>query len=764
MNIRTWSSLRTVLLLALMGTFLTNCSYWSPNARKQRYYNSAVNYFEKGKYREATIQLENAIKLDPEFADAHYRLAQCYEKLGLWPGAYAELSRTVGLAPRNWNAQVDLGNLLLAGGRYKEAQEKAKLVLIADSQHVDAHILMANAMAALGNRDDAVEEMQKAIRLAPTRPNAYVNLAVLQSSANQTSAAEESYKKAISLDRKSVNPVMALAAFYGRQRRFQEAKQECQHAIELDPKDPAPRRDLALVYLAERNEDGAIEVLKQAKRALGDNPEGYRMLGDFLIRTRQVAKALDEYASLYKEHPKDAAVKRNYILLLIERYRLDEATKLNDEVLKRNPRDPDALIAKGKIWIYQDRANDAIPLLESALKTDPNNAVGHYYLGVAYNRVGKVDLAMSEWKEAARLRPEMADAQEDLARAAQQRGDIDQLSQSAEALIGNLPSSPLGYSYRAYVKARHNDPAGVEADLKKAIEVAPQNPFGYTRLGQWRTAQKRFKEAEALYEDALKRDPDFTEALAALVRTYLLQKQTNKAIARVEEQTRKAPKNSSYYALLGRLYAGQKDLGNSEQALQKAVELDKKNVDAFITLGQIQIGQGERDKAMATYQQLLAQNPREVRSYAALGTLEESAGNWQKAEDLYRQALGIDPNYAIAANDLAYAMLEHGGNTDAALSLAQTARRGLPDSPGAADTLAWAYYQKGVYQSAIDLLEGAVKKVPNDPSFHYHLGLAYEKVKDKSRAKQHLERALALDPKFVHADDIRKALAELSRG
>ena len=73
-------------------------------------------------------------------------------------------------------------------------------------------------------------------------------------------------------------------------------------------------------------------------------------------------------------------------------------------------------------------------------------------------------------------------------------------------------------------------------------------------------------------------------------------------------------------------------------------------------------------------------------------------------------------------------MLQHGGNTDVALTLAQTARRTLPDSPNVADTLALAYYQKGVYSSAIDLLEEAVKKQPQNATMHYHLGMAYQKV------------------------------------
>jgi tetratricopeptide (TPR) repeat protein len=144
--------------------------------------------------------------------------------------------------------------------------------------------------------------------------------------------------------------------------------------------------------------------------------------------------------------------------------------------------------------------------------------------------------------------------------------------------------------------------------------------------------------------------------------------------------------------------------------------------------------------------------------------LEESRGNWQKAQVLYQKALQAEPDYPVAANNLAYLLLEHGGNPDVALSYAQVARRGLPDAPNSADTLAWAYYQKGSYELAIELLEEAIKKAPQNPTYHYHLGLAYLKTDKRVQAKEHLERALQIDPKYPHADEVRKALSELAGG
>src|SRR5579871_2533226 len=90
-------------------------------------------------------------------------------------------------------------------------------------------------------------------------------------------------------------------------------------------------------------------------------------------------------------------------------------------------------------------------------------------------------------------------------------------------------------------------------------------------------------------------------------------------------------------------------------------------------------------------------------------------------------------------------------------------QRGAPELPQAADTLGWAYFQKGVYQSAIDMFQESLRLnekrgAPDDPTVHYHLGLAYQKANQPALARQQLERSLKINPNNAEA---RKALSEL---
>ncbi|PYX92767.1 MAG: hypothetical protein DMG71_17105, partial [Acidobacteria bacterium] len=230
---------------------------------------------------------------------------------------------------------------------------------------------------AQGNLGPALQEMQKAVELDTSRSESYLDLALLQFRANQPDLAEANFKQAVARDPKSINNQMALGSFYQARGRFPEAEKQFHLAMALDANEPTPRTAMARLYLAEGKKAEAEDFLRQVKRDFPDNSVGYRMLGDFYFATGDVDKAVAEYDSLYKEHPKDIQLKKNYVQLLILKKRFPEAGKLDEEVLKSNPSDTEALIFKGQIQLHNGKAQDAVDALQAALKNDPDNAIAH---------------------------------------------------------------------------------------------------------------------------------------------------------------------------------------------------------------------------------------------------------------------------------------------------------------------------------------------------------------------------------------------------
>ena len=77
------------------------------------------------------------------------------------------------------------------------------------------------------------------------------------------------------------------------------------------------------------------------------------------------------------------------------------------------------------------------------------------------------------------------------------------------------------------------------------------------------------------------------------------------------------------------------------------------------------------------------------------------------------------------------------------------------------DTLGWVYYKKSLPSLAIGPLRESVNQRPDQPEVLYHLGLTYAKLGDKAKAKQTLQRALDLNPRFVGSESARQTLASV---
>jgi tetratricopeptide (TPR) repeat protein len=616
--------------------------------------------------------------------------------------------------------------------------------------------------ALQGNNDLAMQEIHKAIAIAPNRADVYVTQSIVQQKMNQLAAAEDSLKKATSLEPNSDSAWTAIGRLYVSQRRLPEAEQAYQQALKVAPKDLNAYTQLAALYMNQQQTDKAEQVSLQGKEALSDEPRGYQMLGEFYVVTNQLPKAVDEYQNVLKKYPKDDAARRNYIQALINTGRTDDADKYITKLMKdSNNKSVVGLIGNAQLLLKKGEVANAISTLEQAVKAEPENALAHYFLGIARNQNGELQRAEAELRESVRHDPFNVAAQVALAQTALRKGDMDLLQSTSDQMMRLEPFSNRGHIYAAIVASNRKNYPEAESLLKRAAEIAPNDSVPSTRMAQLRQMQNRPQDAEKLYEEALTKDANANEALQGLVGMYLRQKQTDKAIARVQAQIAKAPNNGQYQYLLGAIYFDLKKYPETETALLKSIELDKSNPEAFYLLGKVQVFQGASDKAIATSNEWIAKNPKDVRAYVLLGSLESGKNNWQRAQELYRKALEIQPDNPMAANNLANLMLAQGQNKDMALSLAQTARRQMPDSPVTADTLAWAYYNRGTYGLAIELLEGALKQTPGDANVHYHLGMCYQKSGQSAKAKQHLDKALQLDPKLPDAAAIKKALTEV---
>ena len=79
-------------------------------------------------------------------------------------------------------------------------------------------------------------------------------------------------------------------------------------------------------------------------------------------------------------------MKKTYIQLLITEHRFDEATQLNDSILKKTPQDPEALVLKAQIQIQQAAFDQAMLTLASSVEARSGQRDGAFPVGLGTAR------------------------------------------------------------------------------------------------------------------------------------------------------------------------------------------------------------------------------------------------------------------------------------------------------------------------------------------------------------------------------------------
>jgi tetratricopeptide (TPR) repeat protein len=384
--------------------------------------------------------------------------------------------------------------------------------------------------------------------------------------------------------------------------------------------------------------------------------------------------------------------------------------------------------------------------------------VAHF--GNGESRLAQAALAKSLELEGGNVRAHML-----LAEIAAQNSDYVQARKEIEAALkldpGNYQARMmLGTTYLSQQKL-----AEAQAVFEGLVQAEPNNPAGYYRLGMVHQLRQQYEPALQNYEKALAINPNLLDVFGNIIQVLAEQKQFEKAFARCDRQMKQVEASPAgvavVYNLKGNLHLARGDLRAAEAAFQKATQTYSNLIQPYYGLAGLYLRNQKADKAIEQFQSLLNVDPKQAAPHMMIGIICDSQNQPELSEKHYRAALEIDPLFAPAANNLAYILADSNRDLNDALKFARLAKEKLPDSPNVMDTLGWVYYRKGLYDSAISELKGSLAKVPDNPTVVYHLGMAYYKRGEKQAAKAELERVLTLSDAFPHAEEAKRALAEM---
>jgi tetratricopeptide (TPR) repeat protein len=144
-----------------------------------REYEQAKRAVEKGDIQRAIRHLRQAIKIDPQFAEAHNSLGVKYMLLQDYAQAAAAFGEAVRLRPDSGEPHSNLGVALHGLKRYAEAERQIWLALEIDPQAVKTRFALAMVLSSQAGREE--EALGILAQVANEIPEAHIYKAYLLS-------------------------------------------------------------------------------------------------------------------------------------------------------------------------------------------------------------------------------------------------------------------------------------------------------------------------------------------------------------------------------------------------------------------------------------------------------------------------------------------------------------------------------------------------------------------------------------------------------
>jgi len=483
-----------------------------------------------------------------------------------------------------------------------------------------------------------------------------------------------------------------------KERRWQEATLEFRNALQIDEKLPAAHWGLA---------------------------QAYEQLG-------RAGEALEELQATVKLDPANTSARlklANAYLLAFARNKhqefLSEAEKFANEILAREANNPDGHILMANVLHFKGDSRAAEEKLNYAVSLDPQRVESHIGLAKFYLILNRPADAEATFRKAISINDRSSLARVEYGRFLVQSGRAPQ----------------------------------AEAEFRKAVEVDPENRDVHWVLASYYLVNQRLPEAEQAYKAWAQLDWDKPEGKSRLADFYATIGRFDDAANIYREVVGASPDYTRGRYRLGEISLQRGDAQGANAQVEELLKRNPRDMDALFLRARLRTASGRHKDAIADLKTVLDQEPRSrlglyfmsealyrdgqlEQARARAGELERHHPDFLPAKLLQVQ-INFDSGDADTARRLADELLKR---------LAETAPSGEQTPQFLADVRLNALVLRGkanlrLGQAAAARadMEAARAAAPNSPLVHVNLADVAFADGRRDEARQHLERALALD-------------------
>lgn len=318
---------------------------------------AAAIHMECGRSADAEELYRRALELDPDYAEAHFKLGNIAMKQQLPAEAEACYRRAVSADSGYFKAFYNLGNLLRQQTRLAEAETCYRRVIAIEPGYLNAHVNLGVTLKELGRPADA----------------------------------EACYRTALALEPDDAETLNNLGVVLKDQGRHGEAEAACRQSLALVPRDALAWNNLGIILKEQGRLAEAEAAYRGALQFTPDYPEAHNNLGVCLRAQGRLDEAVQALRKAIKIRPAYANACNNLGAVLVQLGQVGEAEQLYRQVLEFDASNAQTLNSLGGVLAGLGRPEEAITCFRKALQIDPDLLAAHSNLLFTLNYGGNYD-------------------------------------------------------------------------------------------------------------------------------------------------------------------------------------------------------------------------------------------------------------------------------------------------------------------------------------------------------------------------------------
>src|SRR5438552_961581 len=226
---------------------------------------------QKGKLTEAMAHYQTALRLNPDYAEAHNAVGALLADQGKLAEASEHYQTALRLKPDHAEAHGNVGSALARQGKLAEAVEHYQTALRFKPDYADVHYNWGNALTREGKLAEAIEHYRQALQIKPDHAVAHYDWGDALIRQDKPAEASEHYRQALLFKPgyaiAHINWGVALA----QQGQVAEAIDHYRQALQLEPDFADAHANWGLALIQQGKLAEAFEHLQQALRINPDH-------------------------------------------------------------------------------------------------------------------------------------------------------------------------------------------------------------------------------------------------------------------------------------------------------------------------------------------------------------------------------------------------------------------------------------------------------------------------------------------------------------